>query len=99
MIPGKVMDTPFPILEAISKHIEDKKVIGSSQHGFVKEKSFLTNLIDCYNQRTGSVDERRAADIVCLGFSKAFFNVSPNILFFKPMKYRLFKWTENRFNC
>jgi len=42
-IPGKVMEQL--ILAVISKHVEEKKVIRSSQHGFTKGKSCLTNLI------------------------------------------------------
>ncbi|KAJ7396395.1 hypothetical protein BTVI_145453 [Pitangus sulphuratus] len=47
-IPGKV--TECLILEAISIHMEDKKMIRSSQYGFTKDKSHLTNLIAFYNE-------------------------------------------------
>jgi len=50
-IPGKVMEQL--ILEAIMKQVEEKKVIRSSQHGFTKEKSCLTNLIAFYDDMTG----------------------------------------------
>ena len=42
-IPGKVMEEL--ILEAIIKQVEEKKVHRSSQRGFTKGKSCLTNLI------------------------------------------------------
>ncbi|PKU31187.1 rna-directed dna polymerase from mobile element jockey-like [Limosa lapponica baueri] len=42
-IPGKVMEQL--IMDVISKHVEEKKVIRSGQHGFIKGKSCLTNLI------------------------------------------------------
>ena len=42
-IPGKLMEQL--ILEVIIKQVEEKKVIRSSQHGFTKGKSCLTNLI------------------------------------------------------
>jgi len=42
-IPGKVMEQL--ILEVVIKQVEEKKVIRSSQHGFTKGKSCLTNLI------------------------------------------------------
>jgi len=52
------------ILDVIIKQVEEKKVIRSSQHGFTKEKSCLTNLIAFYDGMTGWVDEGRAVDVV-----------------------------------
>ena len=89
-IPGKVMEQL--ILEAIIKQVEEKKVIRSSQHGFIKGKSCLTNLIAFYDGMTGWVDEGRA-DVVYLDFSKAFDTVSRNILIGKVMKCRLDEWS------
>ena len=50
-IPGKVMEQL--ILEAIIKQVEEKKFLRSSQHGFTKGKSCLTNLIAFYDDMTG----------------------------------------------
>jgi len=68
------------ILEVIIKQGEEKKVIRSSQYGFTKEKSCLTNMIAFYEGMTGWVGEGRAVDVVYLDFSKAFDTVSHNIL-------------------
>ncbi|RMC04201.1 hypothetical protein DUI87_19020 [Hirundo rustica rustica] len=70
----------FLILEAISIHMDDMKVIRSSQHGFTKRKSCLTNLIAFSDETTTWMNEGRAVDIVYLNFSKAFRTVSHNIL-------------------
>ena len=51
-----------------------------SQHGFMKGRSCLTNLISFYNCVTRPVDERKAVDVVYLDFSKAFDTVSHSIL-------------------
>jgi len=75
------------------QQVEEKKVIRSSQHGFTKGKSCLTNLIAFYNGMTGWVDEGRAVDVVYVDFSKAFYTVSHNILLGKLRKCGLDEWT------
>ena len=99
-IPGKVMEQL--ILEVINKQVEEKKVIRSSQRGFTKGKSCLTNLIAFYDGMPSWVDEGRAVDVVYLDFSKAFDTMSHNILLGKPRKCELdewsVRWTENWLN-
>jgi len=58
-------------------YMKDKKIISGCQDGLTKGKSCLTNLISFYNGTTGLVDNRRAADIVYLDFSKAFKHCLP----------------------
>ncbi|PKU40857.1 rna-directed dna polymerase from mobile element jockey- hypothetical protein [Limosa lapponica baueri] len=90
-IPGKMMEQL--ILGAISEHLEEKKAIRSSQHGFTKGKSCLTNLIAFYDGITGWMDEKRAVGVVYLDFSDAFNTVSHSILIAKLRKYGLEEWT------
>jgi len=90
-IPGKMMEQL--ILDVIMKQVEEKEDIRSSQHGFTKGKSCLTNLIAFYNGMTGWVDEGRAMDVVYLDFSKAIDTVSRNILLGKFRKCGLDEWS------
>jgi len=76
-IPGKKIEQL--ILKVISKQMEEKNVIRSSQYGFTKGKSGLTNMIAFYGGRTGWEGEGRAVDVVYLNFSKAFDTVSHDI--------------------
>ncbi|GAB0184651.1 mitochondrial enolase superfamily member 1 [Grus japonensis] len=77
------------ILETISRHMNNKKISRSSQHGFTKERSCLTTLITSYDEMIGLVEERRAVDVVYLDFSKAFGPVSCMIILEKLLKYGL----------
>ncbi|NWT77802.1 LIN1 transcriptase, partial [Lanius ludovicianus] len=77
-VPGKVMEQ-F-ILSAIMQHLQDGQGIRTSQQGFTKGRSCLTNLISFYDQVTHLVDAGKAVDFVYLDFSKAFDTVSHSIL-------------------
>ncbi|KAK4823799.1 hypothetical protein QYF61_006521 [Mycteria americana] len=77
-MPGKVMKQT--ILSDIIWHVQDKQVMRPSQHGFMKGRSCLTNLISFYDKVTHLVDEGKAVDVVYLDFSKAFDTVSHSIL-------------------
>jgi len=77
-VPGKVM-VQF-ILNALTRHTQDNQGIRPSQHGFMKGRFCLTNLFSFYDQVTCLVDERKAVDVVCLDFRKAFDTVPHSTL-------------------
>ena len=67
---GKVLERI--IRDRIYDHLERNKLIGDSQHGFVRGKSCLTNLIEFFEKVTKEVDKGKAVDVVYMDFSKAF---------------------------
>ncbi|KAJ7397536.1 hypothetical protein BTVI_134547 [Pitangus sulphuratus] len=75
---GEVMEQI--ILSAITWHVQDNQGIRTSQHGFRKGRSCLTDLISLYDKVTYLVDEGKAVDVGYLDFSKAFGTVSHSIL-------------------
>lgn len=70
LIPEKVMEQ-F-IMETISRHMEEKKIIQISQHPFTKGRSCLTALVSFCNEIISLMGRWRAVGIVFLDCSKAF---------------------------
>ena len=76
--------------------LEDNSIISSSQHGFRKNRSCVTNLIDMLDTVTAALDENAHVDVAFLDFSKAFDKVSHPLLIQKLYSYgvrgRLLQW-------
>ncbi|PKU29927.1 rna-directed dna polymerase from mobile element jockey-like [Limosa lapponica baueri] len=80
-VPGKVIGKVMEqiISSAITQHVQDNQVMRPSQHGFIKGRTCLTNLISFYDNMTRLVDEGKAVSVVYLDFSKAFDTISHSI--------------------
>ena len=75
---GKVFETI--IRDALVKHATENAIIKIQQHGFMKKKSTLTNLLEYLNVLTKAKDLGIPVDINYLDFSKAFDLVDHNLL-------------------
>ena len=82
-IVGKLVESL--IKDNIVEHLDRHNLIRSSQHGFTKGRSCLTNLLSFMEHVTKSVDEGNSVDIVYLDFAKAFDKV-PHVRLFKKLE-------------
>lgn len=71
--------------------VENKERINDQQHGFTKDKLWLTNLVVFYSGITAVVDKGRATNITCLNLFKAFDTVTHGILVPKLERHRLIR--------
>ena len=69
--------------DEIMKHLDKFSLIRDSQHGFLKGRLCLTNLLDFLENITIKIDERTPVDLIYLDFAKAFDKVPYQRLFKK----------------
>ena len=67
--------------------LQSNSIINSNQHGFVKGKSWLTNLLSFLEDCSVSLDEGHPVDVLYLDFSKAFDSVPFKLLIHKLKMY------------
>lgn len=71
------------IRDNLVHHLERNQLIASSQHGFRKGRSCLSNLLEFLDKVTGCIDDGDSVDVIFLDFAKAFDKVSHRRLILK----------------
>lgn len=84
-IPCKVMEGM--IRDKMMTHLESHELLTDHQHGFVSQRSCVTNLLSVLDSWTQSLDEGKAVDAIYLDFAKAFDSVPHERLLQKVESY------------
>ena len=71
---GKLMESI--LRDAIVDHLTANELLKDTQHGFMRARSCLTNLLEYLETLTKLLDEGKAIDIIYCDFSKAFDKVA-----------------------
>ncbi|MDJ0596593.1 MAG: reverse transcriptase family protein [Pleurocapsa sp. MO_226.B13] len=93
---GKILESI--ITKKIREHLDRHDLINDTQHGFMKGKSCLTNLLSFYSEVYEAVDNDKVYDAVYLDFSKAFDRVPHERLIKKTRAHgiegRVLNWIQ-----
>jgi hypothetical protein len=94
---GKLLESI--IKDKLVEHLDKFALINTSQHGFTKGRSCLTNLLEFMEQVTKTVDEGQPVDLIYLDFAKAFDKV-PYMRLFKKLEAhgvskKIIAWIQN----
>ncbi|CAL4112515.1 unnamed protein product [Meganyctiphanes norvegica] len=94
---GKVFETL--VRDALVKHTTENAIIKIQQHGFMKKKSTVTNLLEYLEALTKARDQRIPVDVNYLDCKKAFDTVPHRRLITKlealGVQGNVLRWIEN----
>ena len=81
------------------EHIEENELLCENQHGFIKGRSCLTNLLTTLEHWTREMDRGKDVDVIYLDFAKAFDSVPHKRLLKKIEGYgisgQVLKWIRD----
>ena len=69
-VPGKVLEKL--VRDEIISHMETNNLFSTAQHGFIKERSCSTQLLELTEELTEALDSSEDIDIIYLDFRKSF---------------------------
>ena len=75
------------IYDKIYKHLSNHNLLSASQHGFRKNKSTTSNLLEFIDDVTKQVDDGNNIDVITIDFSKAFDKIPHDKLLHKLQNY------------
>ena len=95
-VPGKIMEKL--VKKVMLTHLTKYSLINEQQHGFVRLKSCVTNLLECLDIITQAINQGALVDLIFLDFAKAFDKVWHRGLILKlealGFNGEILKWIE-----
>ena len=86
-------------MDYICSFLTNNELLTVKQHGFCKARSYLTNLLESFEEWTAALDNHYAVDVIYLAFKKAFDLVPHQRLLGKIKSYgiegNIFKWLSS----
>ena len=64
------------IKNALLKHLMSKNLLSKQQHGFLKQRSTGTQLLECLNNWSDAYENGECVDVCYINFAKAFDSLS-----------------------
>ena len=98
-VAGKIMERL--IAAEMYEHLRFNGLLSGAQHGFIKGKSTCTNLLECINDWTIILQNRKSVTVAYIDFKKAFDTVSHGKLFARLYSYgirgQVLSWIKKLF--
>ena len=92
-VPCKILE--HIIVSHIMDFLENNNILVTSQHGFRKQRSCETQLLEFISELVTSLDQKQQTDVVVMDFAKAFDKVNHSLLVHKLRHYGI----RNSINC